>query len=126
MLKTRKLKPIKAGYDDNKLAIYPRTVSRAELDDVEQQLAEASAETVDKYQKAFEIKRQAIGDWSDGMPAEIVRDKGEDTLVPIGEGKDIASAVNAYFADRSIEAEHIVNAIYGAFITLQVPSVDFL
>lgn len=125
MIKARKLKPIKAGYDDNRIAFFPRTISRAELDAVDHELSEANAETVGKYQKSFEIKRQAIGDWSEGMPGEIVTVKGENQIKPLGEG-DIPSAVNKAFADRTTENEHVINSVYQAFVAMQVPDIDFL
>lgn len=125
MIKARNLKPIKAGYDDDKIAVYPRAVSRAELDSVELALAEAGADTVEKYQKAFEIKRQAIADWSSEMPATVTVEKGESKLVPIGKG-DIAHEVNTYFAARTIENEHVVHRIYGALVGMQSVDVDFL
>ena len=127
MIKPRNLKPIKGGYDDSKVAFYPRMISQAELDAVEQQLSEAAAETVDKHQKSFEIKRQAIADWSTKLPEEIVTEKGVSKLVPLVKVfAGIPDAMNQFFAERTIENERTISAVYNAFVSLQAAEVDFL
>ena len=127
MFKPRKLKPIKIGFDDQKVAFFPRSVSQAEYDDVELALSEAKAETVDKYQRIFEIKRTAIADWSAEMPQEIVKEKGENKLVPIGEkSESFGDAINRFFAHRTVENERVINQAYTAYVSMQQPEIDFL
>lgn len=126
-MKPAELKPFKVGYGDEMIAFYPRMASDAELDEVNLRFAEISDSDDQKYQKLFDIRIEAIAEFSAKPPQKIVKEKGEVKYVDLV--KDAESALDAlrrYFGSRTPEAEKIVRAAYNGFVNQMTPEVDFL
>ncbi len=114
------LKPIEIGYGDEKIVIRPRMMSVAEQDELTAQFADISDTDTDKYQKEFEICRDALDAFSAQPAAQLVKEKGEYKRVPIEGG------LTKHFADRSIEAERVVREAYQLVLLQQRPESRFI
>lgn len=126
-MKPRKLQPIKVGFDDDKIAFYPRMAFQAERDAVERQIAEISLDAPDAYQRIFEIKRDAIAEFSCETPKRLEKVKGESVLVPLVEDvQNTQDAMKKFFAERTVENEEVINRTYTVFLNLMSAGVDFL
>ncbi len=126
-MKPRKLKPIKAGFDDDFIAFYPRMISQAEREEVDRQLSEVGAESINKHQQVFEIKRDAIAEWSTETPKKIVKTNGENQLEPlVADVENAADAMRSFFEKRTVENEEIIIKVYNGFLNLMSADVSFL
>lgn len=120
------LKPFKVGYDEEKIAFYPRMMTEAEMEEVQQSLVKAN-DSDDKFQKRFEIFKDAIADWSDKAPQKVVKVKGEVQYVPLVENAEtIKDAIERFFDKRTAETEKVIRAAFNSFCSLATPDIDFL
>lgn len=126
-MKPRKLKPIKAGFDDEKIAFFPRMAFQSEREAVERQLAEITTETLERGRKIFEIKRDAIADWSTEAPKLLKFEKGEIKLSPLVEKIENApDAMQKFFKDFTVENEELISRVYTGFLGSMSADIDFL
>lgn len=107
MIKPNKLKPIEIGFGESKIIIYPRMASIAEENDVQERFNEIADADHEKWQKQYEICREALGEFSEEMPATLVKEKGEYKPVKL-EGNTPTDALNKFFAERTVENERTV------------------
>lgn len=127
MMQPRKLKPIKAGFDDEKIAFFPRMAFQSEREAVERQLAEISTETLERGRKIFEIKRDAIAAWSVEAPKFLKIANGEAQLSPLVEKLENAPDVmRQFFKDFTVENEEIISRVYTGFLGSMGADIDFL
>lgn len=125
-MKPANLKAFKIGYGDEKVAFYPRMATDAEMEIVNQQLMNV-ADDDGKDKRIFEIKREAIAEWSGEMPKKVVKEKTETKFEDLVENPESASdALKRYFSDPTAENEKVIRTAYNAFVNLMQPEVDFL
>ena len=114
------LKPIEIGYGDEKIVLYPRMFSVAEQQEVADRLTDVADTDTEKYQKEFEICRDALDEFSDKPAAKLVKAKGEFKHEPIGGG------LKTHFAVRTLENERVVREAYQLFLVQTRPESRFL
>lgn len=126
-MKSAELKPFKIGYGDELIVFYPRMPFDAELDDVQLKLAEISDTDDQKYQKLYDIRLEAIAEFSAQTPQKVVKEKGESKYVDLVETPESTlDAMKRYFGDRTAESEKIIRATYNAYLNLAQPEISFL
>lgn len=126
-MKSAELKPFKIGYGDEQIAFYPRMASDAELDEVQAKFLDVSDTDELKYQKLFDIRLEAIAEFSSEPPKKVTKEKGEVKYVELVEGEASALTVlNKYFDTRTPESEKVIRAAYNAIINLMQPDLSFL
>lgn len=126
MLKPANLKAFKVGYEDEKVAFYPRMASDAEMETVNQQLMNI-ADSDDKETKTFEIRREAIAEWSQDIPKRVVKEKGGFQFVDlVKDPESAADALKRFFPEPTAESEKVIRTAYNAFVNLMQPDIDFL
>lgn len=119
-MKPINLKPIEVGYGDEKVIIHPRMISVAEQNSVHEQLTDIADTDTEKYQKEFQILRDALDEFS-AQPAErLEKVKGEFKRLPIEGG------LAAHFANRTNESERIVRKAYELFVEQLSPDGSFM
>ncbi len=126
MIKPANLKAFKVGYGDDKVAFYPRMASDAEMETVNQQLMNV-ADDDNKDRKTFEIRREAIAEWSAEIPKRVVKEKSEVKFVDLVQNAESAAdALKRFFPEPTAESEKIIRTAYNAFVNLMQPEIDFL
>lgn len=116
MIKANTLKPLETGYGDSRVIFHLRMISVAEEDSVQQKFNDISDSDTDKWQKQFEICRDALGEFSTEMPQRLERVKGEFTRVPLVEKAETpTAAIDAFFKERTIENERVIRDAYWLF-----------
>lgn len=125
MSKSNHLKPIEIGYGENKVIFYLRMISIAEEDTVSRKFSDLTDST-EKYQKEFEICKEALGEFSVRVPQRLEKEKGELKRVPLTNDDTATGAIDAYFAERTAENERIVRDAYFLFKRLLAPEGRFL
>lgn len=119
-MKSQPLKSIEIGYGEEKVIIHPGMISVAEQDDVQQRLNDVADTDTEKYQKEFEICREALEEFS-AQPAEkLIKEKGEYKRVPLEGG------LTKHFAERTVENERVVRGAYQLFLQQLQPEARFL
>lgn len=125
-MKQNKLKPIEIGFGDDKVIFHLRMISVAEEDSVQQRFNDV-ADDFDKWQKEFEICRDAICEFSIEMPERLEKENGEfkkvalveDTLTP-------EEAIGKFFAERTVENERVIRDAFWLFKRQLAPEARFL
>lgn len=126
-MKSTKLKPFKIGYGDEMVAFYLRMPSSAELDEVSRRISEASVNSDEKYQKLFEIKREALAEFSEEIPKKAVKEKGEAKYIDLVENpQSPLDALTRYFDRRLPESERVIAGAYNTFLAQIEPDGSFL
>lgn len=114
------LKPIEIGYGKDKIVIFPRMISVAEQEDVQSKFTDIADTDTEKYQKEFEICRNAIDEFSERTVCRLEKDKGEYQHLVIEGG------ATAHFADRTTENERVVREAYQLMLGQMRPESRFL
>lgn len=116
MIKANTLKPIEIGFGDSKVIFYLRMISVAEEDSISQRFNDIADADTDKWQKQFEICRDALGEFSTEMPQQLEKERAEFKHVPLVEKAETPSAaINAFFKQRTIENERVIRDAYALF-----------
>lgn len=116
-MKKHSLKPIEIGYGEEKIIFYPRLITVAEQDEIQARLNDVADTDTDKYQKEYEICREALENFA-SSPAEIlVKEKGEFKKV---------SLEADYFTERTPQTERIIRSAYQLFLGQLQPDYRFL
>jgi hypothetical protein len=127
MLKPAKLRPFQVGYGDQMIAFYPQMASDAQLDEVNQKLLDISDSDEKQYDKIYEIRLEAVAEFSSISPKLITKVKGETVLVDLVEGVDNPLEVmKTFFAVRSNESEKLIRYVYNAYLSQFTPEISFL
>ncbi len=125
MSKSNHLKPIEIGYGDEKVIFHLRMISIAEEETISRKFADL-ADSTEKYQKEFEICKEALGEFSISMPQRLEKVKGEFVKKPLAEAETAAGAIDTFFKERTPEKERIVRDAYFMFKRLLSPDGRFL
>lgn len=120
IMKQNSLKTIVIGFGDNKVHIHPRMISVAEQDDIQNRFNDIADTDTDKYQKEFEICREALETFSSKPAEKLVKEKGEYKAVPLDGG------LAAHFAERTPENERTVRSAYQLLLQQMQPEASFL
>jgi len=114
------MKSFEIGYGDDKVIIHPRMASIAEVEETQRQLNELAEDSADKYQREFELCRDALDSWSKSPAEKLVKEKGEFKPVKIEGG------LKAHYAERSPENERCVREAYQIVCTQFRPDSRFV
>lgn len=118
-MKPVKLKTIEVGYGDERILIHPRLISVAEQNSVHEQLTDVADTDTEKYQKEFEILRDALDSFA-AQPAErLEKIKGEFKRFPIEGG------LAKLYAMRTNENERVIRKAYELFVEQLSPEANF-
>ena len=116
MIKPNTLKPIEIGFGDSKVIFFLRMISVAEEDAVQQKFNDIADSDTEKWQKLFDVCRDALGEFSTDMPQRLEKEKGEFKRVPLVENAETPTdAIDIYFKERSIENERVIRDAYLLF-----------
>lgn len=118
-MKPIKLKKFEVGFGDERIVFSPRMISVAEQNSVHEQLSDIAATDTDKYQKEFEVLRDALDDFAAEPTERLEKIKGEFKRLPIEGG------LKTYFAERNLVNERIVRRAYELFIEQLSPESSF-
>lgn len=116
MIKPNKLKPIEIGYGESKVIFYLRMISVAEESELTDRFTAIADADFEKWQKQFDVCKNALGEFSEQMPERLEKEKGEFKKVPL---VDIAetptAAIDQFFKERTIENERVIRDAYWLF-----------
>lgn len=116
MIKPNSIKPIEIGFGDSKVIFHLRMISVAEEDAVQQKFNDIADSDTEKWQKQFEICRDALGEFSIEMPQRLEKEKAEFKRVPLVEKAETPqAAIDQFFKERTIENERVVRDAYWLF-----------
>lgn len=126
-MKPAELNPFKIGYGDEMIVFYPRMAMDAELDEVNKKFLDVSDTDELQYEKLFNIRLEAIAEFSALSPKRMTKEKGEIKYVELVDGAETTlDAMKRYFDKRTGESEKIIRTAYNAIINSMSPTIDFL
>jgi hypothetical protein len=126
-MKPNNLKPIKIGYGDDKVIFYLRMISLAEEEDYNAKFNDITDSDTEKYQKTFDILKEALAEFSTQIPDKLEKVKGEFVKLPLIEkAESPLQAINEYFGQRTIENERVIRGAYNVFKSQLYPESSFL
>lgn len=114
------LKSFEVGFGENKVIVHPRMISVAEQDEVQSRFNDIADTDTEKYQKQFEICREALDTFSSQPAERLIKEKGEFKRVAIEGG------LNQHFAERTPENERIVREAYQLVLAQMRPESRFI
>ena len=117
-MKPIELKPIEIGYGDSKYIFYPRMISVAEQEEVTNRFNDIS-DSFEKFQKEFEICREAVEAFSAKPCERLVKEKGEFKKEPV-------ESLQTEFAERSATGERIIREVYQLYLVQMRPESRFI
>lgn len=121
------LKPIEIGYEDRKFVFHLRMVSVAEESDYDQRFADIAESDPNKYDREFQLCKQALGEFSIGAPEKVITEKGKPKRVPIdSKAESSLAAIEKAFAERTPENERLIRRAYSIFKSQLDPDIRFL
>jgi hypothetical protein len=116
MIKPNTLKPIEIGFGESKVIFHLRMISVAEEDAVQQKFNDISDSDTDKWQKQYDVCRDALGEFSVEMPQTLLKEKAEFKRVPLVEAAETpTAAIDVFFKERTIENERTIRDAFWLF-----------
>jgi len=125
MSKSNELKPIEIGYGEEKVIFHLRMISIAEEETTTRKFTDI-ADSTEKYQKEFDICKEALGEFSVSMPQRLEREKGELVRRPLNNAETPGGAILQHFSERTAQNERIVRDAFFMFKQMLAPAARFL
>lgn len=119
------MKPIEIGYEERKFIFYPRMMSVAEEAAHDVKFADVAETDTEKFSKQFDLCKEFLGEFSEKVPDELVKKKGELVKTPLGDGTPF-EAINKVFTERTAENERIIRRLYSLYKSQLDPDFRFL